>query len=135
MLRDQPHTPTSVCPRILLLEFARNRFHLSLRLLPANAGLEAADDAQRTRVAVGQNFCVNLSDRDPQRSLFGELKSGRHYADHFKAFPIERQRLPNRLRGGAEALAPQSVADQNYRVCLSTVVFSQKDATDRGLHS
>jgi hypothetical protein len=109
-----------------------DRLRLGRGLLRRDPGRQAPDELEPPRPpVVDEARGVDHRGR-PHRHAGGEAEVGRHHAHHLVAHPVEDERLADGARVGAEALAPEGVAEHGHGRRAGAGVVGAEGAADGG---
>ena len=125
---------------MLLCQPPRNLAHLHLGLRQFDAAFQTRDHAQRLVVAVVNALSALRikAEGQPDLALFGEADEpnprGQH-ATHFKRLPVQRQRLADEIRVGAETPLPETVTDDDGARAAGLIFFRPEVTPQHWLHA
>ena len=104
---------------------------LHLRLPLGHAGFEPPDDFHGRILSVKRKSRVKLH-RHPHINVgVRKTEAFRHDANHRKKLAVERHRLPQQARIGAEAVTPDNVIDDGHSFRARVVFARKKRASQR----
>ena len=132
---DRQTAVRRIVGRILLLHSIRDSVHLGLRAFDGDAGLERREDvvvlavALRLRAGGQRQRKQQIDVLNPvhrRHDLFVEREVFRHHADHGEVVAVERERLADDRRIGAEASLPESVRENHRQRLPRLILFGGK---------
>ena len=118
--------------RVQLLEPLGDPVHRRLGLLAGDPVLEASDALEVVHAA--RHLGRVEGQRDPQVAVrFGEPEVRRHHADHRVVDGVEGDRVPDHVRGAAEEIQPDPVAEDGDALGAGTVLLLGEGASEERL--
>lgn len=114
-IRHHVRADTAVGRWVFGFEPRRNRGNLRLRLCDAAAGLQPRDHLILRVLAPGLGERIDR-ERNPRHLEDRKPEALRHHADDRAHDAVDPHGCPHDLRGTAEALQPQLVAEQDHRI-------------------
>src|SRR5262245_6639275 len=127
-------------------QLAGDQIEARARLFQRRLGLEPSDDEEPTVTAAVEHrhstLRLQLRNHHHRYPQFGRQRTNhsrvlrRRYADHRQRLVVDRDRFADQGGVGAEAAAPQTVADHHHRMRARRLIFlRQKCSTTESLYS
>lgn len=118
---------------VLLFEALRDAAHFSAGLFEGDAGLEAADHLEEVGAAAGALLGVPGERREKLGFPAGDLEAWGHDADNGVGRAVERDGLSDDGGIAAEAVAPETVAEDDDGGGAGVVFLFIEDPAEEGL--